>query len=54
MVGVHHFEVNLQSITVVEGDLLDQDVDVIVNTWNRNIIPWWLLPHGRCVSDLAA
>jgi O-acetyl-ADP-ribose deacetylase (regulator of RNase III) len=34
-------------ITVVEGDLLDQDVDVIVNAWNRNIIPWWLLlPQG--------
>ena len=31
------------NITVVEGDLLDQDVDVIVNAWNRNIIPWWLL-----------
>lgn len=30
-------------IEVVEGDLLDQDVDVIVNAWNRNIIPWWLL-----------
>jgi O-acetyl-ADP-ribose deacetylase (regulator of RNase III) len=27
--------------------LLDQDVDVIVNAWNRNIIPWWLLlPQG--------
>lgn len=35
------------SITVVEGDLLDQDADVIVNAWNRNIIPWWLLlPQG--------
>lgn len=34
-------------IRVVEGDLLDQDVDVIVNSWNRNIIPWWLLlPQG--------
>ena len=34
-------------IEVVEGDLLDQDVEVIVNTWNRNIIPWWLLlPQG--------
>ena len=34
-------------VTVVEGDLLDQDVDVIVNAWNRNIIPWWLLlPQG--------
>lgn len=32
---------------VIEGDLLDQKVDVIVNAWNRNIIPWWLLwPHG--------
>jgi len=32
---------------VIEGDLLDQDVEVIVNSWNRNIIPWWLLlPQG--------
>jgi O-acetyl-ADP-ribose deacetylase len=32
---------------VIEGDLLNQDVDVIVNAWNRNIIPWWLLlPQG--------
>ena len=32
---------------VVEGDLLDQNVEAIVNSWNRNIIPWWLLwPHG--------
>lgn len=32
---------------IIYGDLLDQDVDVIVNTWNRNIIPWWLLvPQG--------
>lgn len=32
---------------IVEGDLLDQDVEVIVNAWNRNVIPWWLLwPHG--------
>jgi O-acetyl-ADP-ribose deacetylase (regulator of RNase III) len=35
------------NITIVEGDLLDQKVDVIVNAWNRNIIPWWLLlPQG--------
>ena len=34
-------------VTVIEGNLLDQDVDVIVNAWNRNIIPWWLLlPQG--------
>lgn len=32
---------------LTHGDLLDQDVDVIVNAWNRNIIPWWLLlPQG--------
>jgi hypothetical protein len=32
----------------VDGDLLDQPVDAIVNAWNRNIIPWWLLlPQGR-------
>lgn len=35
------------NVTVIEGDLLDQEVDVIVNAWNRNIIPWWLLlPSG--------
>jgi O-acetyl-ADP-ribose deacetylase (regulator of RNase III) len=34
-------------IRVVKGDLLDQQVEVIVNPWNRNIIPWWLLiPQG--------
>jgi O-acetyl-ADP-ribose deacetylase (regulator of RNase III) len=34
-------------IDIVEGDLLDQDVEVIVNAWNRNLIPWWLLiPKG--------
>lgn len=32
---------------IVEGDLLDQPVEAIVNAWNRNIIPWWLLiPQG--------
>lgn len=35
------------NVSFVEGDLLDQDVEVIVNAWNRNIIPWWLLlPQG--------
>lgn len=34
-------------VEVVDGDLLDQPVDVIVNAWNRNVIPWWLLlPQG--------
>lgn len=31
----------------VRGDLLDQPVEAIVNAWNRNVIPWWLLlPQG--------
>ena len=35
------------NISVIEGDLLSQDVDAIVNSWNRNVIPWWLLvPQG--------
>ena len=35
------------TLQVHDGDLLDQDVEVIVNAWNRNIIPWWLLlPQG--------
>lgn len=34
-------------LKIVEGDLLDQDVDAIINAWNRNVIPWWLLlPQG--------
>jgi O-acetyl-ADP-ribose deacetylase (regulator of RNase III) len=33
--------------TLVDGDLLDQDVDALVNPWNRNVLPWWLLlPQG--------
>jgi O-acetyl-ADP-ribose deacetylase len=33
--------------TVVDGDLLDQPVECIVNAWNRNVVPWWLLiPQG--------
>ena len=40
-------ECNNDRVTVVEGDLLEQPVDVIVNAWNRNVIPWWLLlPQG--------
>jgi O-acetyl-ADP-ribose deacetylase len=34
-------------LIVRDGDLLDQDVDAIVNPWNRNLFPWWLLlPQG--------
>ncbi len=32
---------------IIESDLLQQNTEVIVNAWNRNIIPWWLLlPQG--------
>jgi len=35
------------SVARVTGNLLDQPVEAIVNAWNRNIIPWWLLlPQG--------
>src|SRR6266487_202668 len=35
------------NLQIVDGDILDQPVEVIVNAWNRNIIPWWLLlPQG--------
>jgi hypothetical protein len=27
-------------IEIIDGDLFEQDVDCIVNAWNRNIIPW--------------
>ncbi|AMV35429.1 O-acetyl-ADP-ribose deacetylase [Pirellula sp. SH-Sr6A] len=37
----------MAAVESVTGDLLDQEVEVIVNAWNRNIIPWWLLlPQG--------
>jgi O-acetyl-ADP-ribose deacetylase len=39
--------VALVELREVEGDLLDQPVDAIVNAWNRNVLPWWLLlPQG--------
>ncbi|MEM8736381.1 MAG: macro domain-containing protein [Planctomycetota bacterium] len=35
------------NVEKVDGDLLHQRTDVIVNAWNRNVIPWWLLlPQG--------
>src|SRR5436305_2220178 len=34
-------------VRIAERDLLDQQTEAIVNAWNRNIIPWWLLlPQG--------
>lgn len=38
---------NSNIIHIIHGDLLTQDVEVIINPWNRNFIPWWLLlPQG--------
>ncbi|MFN7894087.1 MAG: macro domain-containing protein [Pirellula sp.] len=37
----------MAAVELITGDLLNQDVEAIVNAWNRNIIPWWLLlPQG--------
>lgn len=34
-------------IKTIKGDLFKQDVECIVNPWNCNFIPWFLLwPHG--------
>jgi O-acetyl-ADP-ribose deacetylase (regulator of RNase III) len=36
-----------KGVRIVEGNLLDQPVEAIVNPWNRNLFPWWLLlPQG--------
>ena len=35
------------TVEVVEGDLLDQEVDAIVSAWNRNII------LGGCCGRMA-
>jgi hypothetical protein len=31
------------NLKIIDGDLLDQPVDVIVNAGNISIHPWWLL-----------
>ena len=37
----------MPQVWICEGDLLTQQVEVIVNAWNRNVFPWWLLlPQG--------
>lgn len=34
-------------IVIVKGDITEVEADCIVNSWNRNIFPWWLLiPQG--------
>lgn len=30
-------------LEIILENLLEQPLEVIVNTWNRHIIPWWLL-----------
>ena len=31
----------------IRGNIVEANTEVIVNAWNRNIIPWWLLlPQG--------
>ena len=40
------------NVSVVKGDLLKQDVDVILNAWNRNSTPWWLLLPQRTSGAL--
>lgn len=45
--GIRDSAGHSMKLRVVDGDLLDQPVEVIVNAWNRNVIPWWLLlPQG--------
>ena len=47
--GIRHTAMDKKAVNIqiVNGDLLTQPVDAIVNLWNRNIIPWWLLlPQG--------
>lgn len=39
-------------VSIIEGDLLQQPVEVIVNAWNKNIIPWW--PFQLLVQDQEA
>jgi hypothetical protein len=38
---------------VVREAPLEQAVEVIVNAWNRNIIPWWLLWSLRAIIHVA-
>lgn len=39
--------VESMNVEIVTGNILDQPTEVIVNSWNRNVISWWLLlPQG--------
>jgi len=47
LLNAKHRMESWMNVSVVEVDLLGKPVGVIVNAWNRNIIPWWLLlPQG--------
>jgi O-acetyl-ADP-ribose deacetylase len=36
-----------RTFQVIHGDIADLKCEAIVNAWNRNVIPWFLLfPHG--------
>jgi O-acetyl-ADP-ribose deacetylase len=36
---------------VIHGDIAELDCEAIVNAWNRNLLPWFLLmPHGVSAS----
>ena len=37
-------------VEVVDGDLLDESADAVVNAWNRNPLPWWIVGRGPTVA----
>lgn len=37
---------------ILKGDLLSQDTDCLVNPWNMNIIPHWLIVPGGVSGQL--
>ena len=41
------------NLTVVEGVPLDHQVDVIVDAWNRSIIPWEIKKRELRAIDIA-
>ncbi len=46
---------SLVKLDIVQGDLLNQPVEVIVNAWNRNVMPqfWWLcFPQYACLGAI--
>lgn len=41
------------ALEVVHGDLIEQhDADVLVNTWDRNLLPRWALPASGVFGAL--